>query len=133
MANLNWKGSTFKLDSSTGSLSDLTAYTNSVEVAGSQELLEDTSLNDEEFSYVTGLAGATITANLFGNSTTDNIFGPLVGNRTSISKTMRYYDRTKWYAGEVFLSEVTKSGAPNTLQMWAISGTFDGPASNTTT
>jgi hypothetical protein len=96
-------------------------------------LLDDTSLSDDEFNYVAGLAGATITANLFGNSTTNNIFAPLLGNKTSTTKTMRYYDRTKWYAGEVFVNEATISGAPNTLQMWAVSLTADGALSNTTT
>ena len=135
MSNLTWKGTTFKIDnaSSTPVLTDLSAYTNKVDIKGDLEALEDTALNDEERSYVAGLAGANLSANLFGNSTVNGIFAPLLGNRTSITKTVRYYDGNKWYAGETLITEVSQSGAAGALQTWAITGLFDGAVGNTTT
>ena len=133
MGNRTWKGMTIKLDNTVGSLVDLTAYCNSVDLGGSQEMIDDTSLNDEEHSYVFGLAGAGFTANFFSNSTTDPIFTPLLGNRTTATKTARVYNGNKWFCGETLVGDVGFSGAPGALQVWGASFTFDGVIANTTT
>lgn len=133
MGNRVWKGIIVKLDNESNTLTDLSAYCNSIEPAGAQETLDDTSLNDEEFSYVHGLAGATLNGNFFSNSTIDAIFSPLMGNRTTTTKTARVFNGNKWFAGEVLVNSVGFSGQPNTLQIWSTSMTFDGPVSNTTT
>jgi hypothetical protein len=132
MGNRTWKGMTVKLDGSTGTATDLTAYCNSVDPKGKLALLDDTSLNDEEESFVAGLAGATVGANFFSNSTTDLIFSPLLGNRTTVTKTLRVYNGNKWFAGEVLCNGVAFSGKPGSLQLWSVDMTFDGLVSNTT-
>jgi hypothetical protein len=132
MGNRTWKGMIVKLDGSTGAAVDLTAYCNSIEPKGKLALLDDTSLNDEEESFVAGLAGATVGANFFSNSTTDPIFSPVMGNRTTVTKTLRLYNGNKWFAGEVYPNGVAFSGKPGSLQLWSTELTFDGPVSNTT-
>jgi hypothetical protein len=132
MANRTWKGMTVKLDGSTGSLDTLTTVVNKITLAGKYEMLDDTSLNDEEQSYIAGLASATVSINGFSNSTTDASFAPIVGNRTTLTRTLKIYNGNKWFQGEVVPSGIEISGAPNTLQLWSFSGNLDGPLTNTT-
>lgn len=132
MANKVWKGITVKLDGSTGTATDITASINSITLTGEQEALEDTSLNDEERSYAAGLAGATVEMNGWSNSTTDNMFAGLVGNRTSVTKTMKYYNGNKWFQGEILPTSVEISGEAGQLQVWSFSGSADGALANTT-
>lgn len=133
MANQTWKGMKVSIDSAAGSLTDITAYVNQASIAGALEALEDTSLNDEERSYLPGLAGATLSWNGFLNSTTEGIFGPLVGNRTTITKTVQVYNNVKYYYGETWVTDVEISGEAGQLQVWSASLTFDGAVSRTST
>ena len=132
MANRSWKGITVKLDNSAGSITDITSSVNKADLAGEMELLEDTNLSAEERTYQPGLAGATVKINGFSNSTTDGIFAPLVGNRTTVTKTFKYYNGSKWWQGEVYANGVTTSGEPGQLQTWSADLTFSGAVSNTT-
>src|SRR5512133_3777729 len=110
MANRIWKGATVKLDGSAATIVDITSSTVSFTLPSEMEMLEDTSLNDEERSYVAGLAGGTIDLSLFSNGTTDGIFYGLVVNRTSITKTFKVYNGNKWFQGEAFVSSCELSG-----------------------
>lgn len=131
MANLTWKGMTVKLDGSTGALTDITAYVNQASLAAALEALEDTALNDEERTYLSGLAGATVSLNGFVNSTTEGIFGPLVGNRTTATKTFEYYNAVKYYNGEAWITDVEMSGEAGQLQVWSASLTYTGAINRT--
>jgi hypothetical protein len=132
MANRTWKGFVVKLDGSTGTLDTLSGVTNKVTLAGKYELLDDTSLNDEEQSFIAGLASSTVSINGFSNSTTDASFAPILGNRTTATRTLKVNNGNKWWQGEVVPSGIEISGAPNTLQLWSFTGSLDGLLSNTT-
>jgi len=103
---------------------------------GAMDIIEDTALSDEERSYLPGKAGATIPLAGMVNSTTDAIFGPLIGNRTSVTKSIEYQAYTtstnstgnvgQHYLGEIYITNVEYSGSVNSLQTFSADGTFDG-------
>jgi hypothetical protein len=65
------------------------------------------------------------------NTTTDGIFGPLVGNRTSVAKTCQFYNGIKYYRGEFYPTSVRFSGAMQALQVFSAELTLDGAATRT--
>lgn len=133
MANPTGKDVTVKLDNAAGSITEITSHLNSASINALQSLLEDSALGDDERTYVTGLAGATAAIGGFYNTTVEAILGPLVGNRTSVSKTFEYRPYAgRFYNGEVFLSNVQISGAPDTLETFSADMTFSGAVNRTT-
>lgn len=131
MANKTWKGVTVKVDNASGTLTDITSSVNQASIESVLEMLDDSSLADDEYSYLPGMAGATAPINGWVNGTTEPIFGPLIGNYTSITKTLQIYNGLKYYVGEVYLSNVQWSGNANELQTWSLEATFDGPVTRT--
>ena len=59
------------------------------------------------------------------------IFGPLVGNRTSLTKTVDYYNGIKHYTGEVYPENVAFSGSVNSLVTFSATLRFDGAVTQT--
>lgn len=131
MAHLTFKTATIKLDSSTGTLTAITGSVNSASLSAALNLLEDSSAGDDDRTYVPGLHGKTISLNGWINTTTEGIIGPLLVDRTSITKTVEYYNGVKYYNGEVWPGNVQISGSPDTLQTWSMDLTFDGGANRT--
>lgn len=139
MANKIFKDMRLKIDNSGGTLTDITSYLSSVSIRAIQDTIEDTSMADEEKSYLFGQAGATIPFSGMVNTTTDGIFGPLVGNRTTATKTIEYrayFTNTtgnvgRFYNGEVRLTSVEYSGSTNSLQTFSCDAVFDGMVNRT--
>lgn len=126
MANKIFKDMTIKIDNAAGSLTDITAYLSSASIRGVQDVIEDTSMGDEEKSYLFGQAGATVPLAGMINTTTDGIFGTLIGNRTTATKTFQYTAYTgRVYRGEILVTSVEFSGSTNSLQTFSAEGTFD--------
>jgi len=127
MASYIYKDETIKLDNASGTLTDITNWLTSETLSAAQDLIEDSAMGDEERSYMPGMAGATLTLAGILNSTTEAIFAPLVGNRTTATKTIqRTAASGKVLRGEVLPTAVEFSGSTNSLQTWSFSGTFDG-------
>lgn len=127
MANLIYKNETIKIDNTAGTLTDITSYCTSFTMSGTQDHIEDTTMGDEERSYLFGLAGASFSLAGVVNSTTDGIFGPLVGNRTTATKTLQHAATTNIvHRAEVLVGSVEYSGSTNSLQTWSFSGVIDG-------
>jgi len=128
-----------KLDNAAGSLTDITAYLTSAAIRGALDVLEDTALNDEERTYLPGKAGATIPLAGMVNTTTNAIFAPLIGNRTSITKTIEFraYSTNStgnagaFHNGEVYLTNVEYSGSLNSIVTFSFDATFSGAVNNT--
>ena len=128
-----------KIDNAGASLADITAYLTSAAIRGIQDIIEDTSLADEEKSYLPGKAGATAPLSGMVNSTTDAILGPLIGNRTSLTKTLEYRSFSTnstgsvgvFHNGEVFLTNIEYSGTLGSLQTFSADCTFDGAVTKT--
>ena len=141
MANKIYKDLRIKIDNAAGSLTDITSYLSSASLRAVQDTIEDTSLGDEERSYLFGLAGASVPLSGMVNTTTDAIFGPLVGNRTTATKTLEYraYPTNstgsvgRFYNGEVLLTSVEYSGSVNSLETFSTEAVFDGLVNRTST
>lgn len=138
MANRIYKDQWFKIDNSTG-LTDITSYISSVSLRSTQDTIEDSAMGDTEKQYLFGLAGASIPISGMVNTTTDAIFGPLIGNRTTATKTVEYRIYTTnstgnvgmFYNGEVLVTSVEYSGSTNSLQTFSAEATFDGAINRT--
>ena len=89
MANETSKVSGFAVDSSTGTLVDISGFCNNVTWTGAMEMLDDTGLGDTDHSVVAGLGNPkTVSVNGMLNTTTRPIFAPLAATSTSITKTI---------------------------------------------
>lgn len=132
MANTTFRDIDFKIDNAAATLTSIKAYLNQVDLQRTLELIEDTAMSDTNRSYLHGLAGTTLTINGMVNSTTDAIFGPLVNAATSVTKTVEWKAYTsRYYNGEVLLTNVQYSGSTNSLQTFSVSMTVDGAMNRT--
>jgi len=132
MANKTGKDVAFKIDGAAATIVDITPHLNQATLQGLASILEDSALNDDERTYLAGLAGSKITLNGFVNTTTDAIFGPLIGNRTSNTKTFNYQAYTaRHYTGECLIEDVQYSGAPDTVEMFSAAATVTGAVTRT--
>src|SRR3990167_4312753 len=120
MANTTYRDMGFKIDCAAGTLVDIKAYLSSAELAAALALIEDTGMSDNTNSNLSGLAGATVSIAGMVNTTTDAIFGPLIGAFTSITKTVEYKAyANRFYNGEVRLGNVRYSGGNGALQVFS--------------
>jgi len=132
MANKIFKDMTIKVDNSTGTLTDITSFLSSASLRAIQDTIEDTSLANDERSYLFGLAGATIPLSGMVNTTTDSVFGPLIGNRTTATKTIQYTAyANRVYRGEALITSVEYSGSVNSLETFSSEAVFDGVLTRT--
>lgn len=132
MANTIFKDMLIKLDNAAGSLTDITSYLSSASIRSVQDTIEDTAMADEEKSYLFGIAGASVPLAGMVNTTTDGILGPLIGNRTTATKTFQYTAYSgRVYRGEILITSVEYSGSTNSLQTFSAEGVFDGVMTRT--
>lgn len=135
MAHKTFKDMAFRMDNASGTLAALTQDISSQELNSILSLLEDTAMADTEHQYLPGLAGATLALAGFWNTTVDAIFGPLIGNDTSITKTVEFRayasPSNRFYNGEVLLSNIRVSGAVDGLETFSADMTFDGAVNRT--
>jgi hypothetical protein len=131
MAHLISKDADFKLDNASASLTSIKGSVNNASIQGIQDALDDSGLGDEERTYVYGLAGSTLPVNGWLDSTTEAIFGPLVGNRTSITKTFAIYLGNKWFTGEALPQDVTLTGNVGEIQTWSCNLQVTGAVTRT--
>jgi hypothetical protein len=130
-----------RIDNSAGSLTDVTAYLTQASIRGSREILEDTAISDTSRSYLPGIVGATIPLSGMVNTTTDAIFGKLIGQYTSVLKTAEFRTYAtnstgnigRFYFGEAYITNVEYSGGTNSIQTFSADATFDGLVTRTST
>lgn len=131
MANKTYADLAVKIDNASGTLTVITCQINTVDLEGTQTTIDDTTICDTNMSILPGIAGGTLSLNGVVNTTTDGIFGPLVGNRTSLTKTAQFYNGIKYYRGEFLPTNVRFSGAKQELQVWSASLTLDDTVTRT--
>lgn len=122
---------TFKLDNATGHIADITNFTNNAALNGAMAILEALSLGDSTKTTFPGIAGSTFSLNGWVNSTSEAIFGPLVGNRTSVSKTFALYNGYKYLTGESYPNKVAMSGKADDMEVWSADLTTNGAITRT--
>lgn len=103
-------GASFSVDDDTGSLTDISAHVNSVDMTGGNDTVENTGLGDDRRSEQRDI-GAIMTMSINGrvNSTTDAIFGAWLEG-TSAVKTVDFSpDGSQHYTGEATVGAVSYS------------------------
>lgn len=85
MAFVHGKDSVFKLDNSSGTLTDISTYVNSVDFPETADVAETTTLGDGSKSYIVGLKDATLSISGLWDSTLDGILGAVVGQSATLS------------------------------------------------
>ena len=135
MADFQWyKDIIVVIDNASGTTARITSYVNQHSIAGALRLLSKNAAGTTADSFQAGMVGATVSLNYFVNSTTKAIFGPLVGQRTSVTKTFGVKDGlAKWYKGEVWPTNVQESGSAENLMVGSCDLTFEGSVSHTST
>jgi hypothetical protein len=132
MANLIYKNEKIKWDNSTGTATEITAWVTSETLSGSGDLIEDSAMADEEKSYISGMSGTTLSLSGILNTTTNGLFAPYLGNRTTAQRTyQRAANMTNSTTGlilrgEFVVTAVEFSGSNNSLQTFSLSATADG-------
>ena len=132
MAHESDKDTTVKIDNAAGTLTAITGSVNALTLAAALTLLDDSGMGDDDKTFLPGMHGKTINLNGFLDSTTEGIFGPLVENRTSITKTVEFYNGLKYYNGEVYPGTVQISGSKDDLETWSSDFTFGTAGMNRT-
>ena len=131
MGNKWGKDLLFKIDNSSATLTAIHTYLNSANLQAQFDILDETAFGDENPDISHGIARMSIAISGFVNSTTEGIFGPLVGNNTSISKTYMYYNGVKAYTGECLPDSVDYSGSPESLLTFSANLMIDGAVTRT--
>jgi hypothetical protein len=127
----NWKDFRVKIDNASAAITEITAYTNQSAIQGAQEVLEYSPFGSTGRRYDPGIGGATFNLNGWINSTTEGIFGPICGTRTSITKTIGVFDGIKWKNAEVWPTGVQISGNVPALSVWSADFTVDNLVTRT--
>ena len=112
MAFVHGKDSAFKLDNSSGTLTDISTYVNSVDFPETADVAETTTLGDSSKSYIVGLKDATISIAGLWDSTVDGILGAVVGQSATLSFEYSPEGTTSGnikYTGECILTSYSQS------------------------
>jgi hypothetical protein len=133
MANRWYADTIVSIDNASGSTARITTYVTNHSIQHALNLMDQTGGGVTTHSFLPGLAGATLSISFIINSTTSAIFGPLVGNRTSVTKTLGLNNGVKWFKGEVWPNNVQVSGSPDNLEVGSADLTFEGAVSYTST
>jgi hypothetical protein len=112
MAFVHGKDSVFKLDNSSGTLTDISTYVNSVDFPETADVAETTTLGDGSKSYIVGLKDATLSISGLWDSTLDGILGAVVGQSATLSFEYSPEGTTGGnvkYTGECILTSYSQS------------------------
>ena len=124
MATYTSKGMGFAIDNVGGTLTDISAYTDSVEMSNTIEQLDDTGLGDTTRSYIDGLGDApTVTASGALNSTTEPIFSALAVTGTSVSNVKTIEVKLAagvYWTGEATSESATSGGSVGERGAWSV-------------
>ena len=85
MAFTHGKNSVFKLDNSSGTLTDISSYVNNVDFPETADVAETTTLGDGSKTYIVGLKDATLSITGLWDSALDGILGAVVGQAATLS------------------------------------------------
>lgn len=131
MGTLTWKTLVIKLSNASGTLTDVSCNTNSWALRAALDMLDDTTICNDNRSYVSGMPSVTLPLAGPLNSTIYAIVSPLL-NGTSIPKTFEALIKTGTYLnGSCWPQNVEISGNAGQLQMWSMDLLVDGTINRT--
>lgn len=132
MANLTHKNNAVHVDNASAVLTAITDHVISHDLNRTLSILEDNSYGDEEQTHLLLMGNTSFTLALYHNTTTDAIYGPLMADVTSTTKTvaLQVYSG-RFYKGETNVTNVRASGSLTTLQTISATHTFTGAVTRT--
>jgi len=131
MGHKTYKDFVIKLDSATGVLTAITGSVNSLSIAATLNLLDDSGMGDDDKTYLPGMHGKVFTLAGWLDSTVEGIIGPLIADRTSLVKTLEVYNGIKYYNGEVRLGNQQSGGSVDTIETWSVDATVSAGLNRT--
>ncbi len=131
MSTKTYRDATVRVDGTTGSLVAVTTWITSASIQAAHSVFHDAAWGTNSVGSYPGIHSATIPMAFLVNSTTEPIFGKLVSARTSVSKTVEYYDGLKYYNGEFFPTAVQFSGAQETIMTGSADFILNGSMNRT--
>lgn len=114
MAFVHGKSTDFRIDNSGGTLTDISAYCDSVDFPQSVETAETTTFGDSNKDYIVGLKDSTISFSGKWDSALDAILAPILGQAASVSFQYGPAGSTVTnikYTGECFLTSYQVTGS----------------------
>jgi len=112
MAFVHGKDSVFKIDNDGGTLTDISAYVNSVDFPQTVDVAETTVLGKDNKTYIVGLKDATLSIAGLWDSTLDGILGVVLGQSATLSFEYSPEGTTAGnvkYTGECILTSYSKN------------------------
>ena len=85
MAFVHGKDTDFRIDNSSGSLTDISAYVTSVDFPETADVAETTTMGSSNKTYIVGLKDATLSIAGNWDATVDAILGVVVGQSATLS------------------------------------------------
>jgi hypothetical protein len=114
MAFVHGKSTDFRIDNSGGTLTDISAYCDSVDFPQTVETAETTTFGDSNKDYIVGLKDSTISFSGKWDSALDAILAPILGQAASVSFQYGPAGSTVTnvkYTGECFLTSYQVTGS----------------------
>jgi hypothetical protein len=114
MAFVHGKSTDFRVDNSGGTLTDISAYCDSVDFPQTVETAETTTFGDSNKDYIVGLKDSTISFSGKWDSALDAILAPILGQAASVSFQYGPAGSTVTnvkYTGECFLTSYQVTGS----------------------
>jgi hypothetical protein len=121
----------FWMDSSAGTLVEFSSDVNSLGVGPGREALDDTGSNSDDRSRVPGIRNNVWPISFFVDTTSSLYRALLAAERSSVTKTVQYYDGLQYQNGEVVVSDLQHSGDGKALATGSANLNFDGSVNYT--
>lgn len=114
MPFVHGKSTDFRVDNSGGSLTDISAYCDSVDFPQTVETAETTTFGDSSKDYIVGLKDSTISIGGKWDSVLDGVLAPILGQAATVSFQYGPAGTTLTnvkYTGECFCTSYQVTGA----------------------
>lgn len=114
MPFVHGKSTDFRIDNSGGTLTDISAYCDSVDFPQTVETAETTTFGDSSKDYIVGLKDSTISIGGKWDSVLDGVLAPILGQAATVSFQYGPAGTTLTnvkYTGECFCTSYQVTGA----------------------
>lgn len=114
MPFVHGKSTDFRIDNSGGTLTDISAYCDSVDFPQTVETAETTTFGDSSKDYIVGLKDSTISFSGKWDSVLDGVLAPILGQAATVSFQYGPAGSTVTnvkYSGECFLTSYQVTGS----------------------
>lgn len=123
----------FWLDNGAGTLTEYTSDLNQVDFERTVDILDNTHLNENDMSKVSGIRDASLSLNGYDNDATTSLAHCIAqAQGTSTTKTFQFKKGTRYYNGETLPGGLKISGDGKKLGVFSFKLEVDGAINSTT-